>query len=345
MPRCQRGDSTASKRCVFFSKFWDWRDLDSLKIPANSSYEIILQCPGFRKVKHRDYEEYQEYYNFNDRFMQLIESPEEGWKHQEEYHYRLKQPNHGGYFIVSIAPFRDNTLSLLTWTTEFNEAAYKQAMVEIDEPSVPIVVETLDPADHLVRTWQHVLLLRIKKSNKIMAIDPDFYGIGTWRVYVPKGDGTLERCVVKFRDDHKANGLNLFPNGAFKDLCKLLDKAIGVPHGWQGTLDPIGTLRFRVNFTITNAAIRPWVIIDSGESHCNNSTLAVEEGLKQWSRKHPEYALQYRQIKQLYPKAEQDLALYYQNYLRLDLDTAKHYAKYILDIIYRAHFRFYSLSI
>ena len=184
--------------------------------------------------------------------------------------------------------------------------------------------------------WRPPLILQKKHSGQLWIIDvgQPYQFLEDWRIHVAAREGIQWRCTVHFRP-HVSKAVRLFPH-AVRLLAGLLDQTIGRGDN-EGTLQPTARLRFDVEHTWANAALRPWA---SGQPY--NTRAEVETGLKDWARKSATSRKTSQALQHHYPLAEQSLAAYYQRYFHRSAAEAKALSAYVLDIALRSHYALHS---
>lgn len=157
---------------------------------------------------------------------------------------------------------------------------------------------------------------------------------GSWRVYTPGQTGYKQTCEIRFWPNGGTKAWRL-PESV-KHLIGLLDQTLG-PGNNEGTLQPTARLRLYSLHIWRNVSFRPWAL---SERETYNTREQVDLGLREWSKNGATYARLYGDIQRTYPKAEADLARYYETQFKIPRSRAKENAHWVLDIAYRSNFVF-----
>ena len=140
-----------------------------------------------------------------------------------------------------------------------------------------------------------------------------------------------EICEIELEPQ---NSLDLGPT-SLSDLYSVLSEIQGGECA-GGTLMPMARLRSYVRTTPSRVLLRPWVETGFVRPPAEHIT----DWLRFWSVQELSYYRKYRQLIQLLPQVESDLAKYYQRRFGVQTKVAIEAAKERIDWIYRAHFVF-----
>lgn len=162
---------------------------------------------------------------------------------------------------------------------------------------------------------------------------------GAWWIYLDDEDTSKASCVVHFWPSLGSNSAPLALPEKVKYLKKLLDETMGHDSTGplSGTMHPIAALTMESAHVWLNVAYRPWALSDKD---AYNSRERADAGLLDWSHNGPAYEKLYFRIQRAYPLAQSALATYYESHFGLPKASAKHVAKWVLDIAFRATFSF-----
>lgn len=185
-------------------------------------------------------------------------------------------------------------------------------------------------------SWRPPLIFRTPEGRTwIVVVGEPYQILADWSVYVETPSRFESACSIAFRPSGE-EVTGLFPQSVQR-LAKLLDGAIGPGRRDEGTLQSTARLRLQVNHVWANAALRPWAL---SEGDTYNSTSEVKAGLDQWSENGHSYRQAKEEIDVAYAPAERDLGDYYRHHFDLPAAKANGLAKWVLDIVFRAHFTF-----
>ena len=324
---------------AFLSTSFDWRILDTFTPEPNAPYELILQ----HRLGENDEEGYYEYYWHSPDYVhheKLNGTNDHDSSSKNERHYWLKEDHSGGRFVVSIVNTSwRGALHKILWIKGFDAPKYcdKENLLNISEiPRKAVANQITTEALYACP----LLLLRIKKTGKIIAIIRDRGNLGSWRVFIPTKGDDIKRYTIDFFDASKNNPAP-FNRGSLKKIRVLLDAILGIDHN-EGSESYSCRIRDNVAKILLNIASRPWVFKTkpNATDYFYNSIDEIEVGLIKWSHGHQVFARQLKELKNLYPKAEHELSLYYQSRFGFSDKIAKETAKRLLLILYGAHFVF-----
>ena len=181
--------------------------------------------------------------------------------------------------------------------------------------------------------WRPPLMLQEVSDAEVWAIEvgEPYVFLSEWNVHRLGDAGAEKLCTVKFRKDVK-KATDLLPPEIGK-LDGLLQKTQATHE--DGTLQPTGRIRNRVNHTWANIAMRPWVV---GSAY--NDRDQVDASLKEWSKDSAYTKRIYQQIYSQYPLAERALKNYYRRHFKKSDKEAQALASSHLDIAFRTYFVF-----
>jgi hypothetical protein len=150
-----------------------------------------------------------------------------------------------------------------------------------------------------------------------------------WEIYAESETGMEKVCEITFLPkDH------IIPTPV-KEMKRLLFSTLGSGKN-EGTLQPTARIRLDAENMWQSILYRPWVT----ERLAYNSREEVDNGLKEWSKKSPDFLAIYRKIEAQYPRALQALKLYYITNFNKSDAGAQLMAEQNLDKAYTAHFVF-----
>jgi hypothetical protein len=150
-----------------------------------------------------------------------------------------------------------------------------------------------------------------------------------WEIYAESETGMDKVCEITFLPKDY-----IIPRPV-KEMKRLLFSTLGSGEN-EGTLQPTARIRLDAENVWQSILYRPWV---TGRL-AYNSREEVDNGLKAWSKKSPDFLAIYRKIEDQYPRALQALKLYYiTNFNKSDAE-AQLMAEQNLDKAYTAHFVF-----
>lgn len=180
------------------------------------------------------------------------------------------------------------------------------------------------------------LLLQSKNTKQIWAfsVGEPHEVLASWSAYAIHADGVQKQCSITFRPDVH-DMMRLLPQSVQK-LARLLDDTLGDGKD-EGTLQETAHTRIEVQHAWANIALRPWGM---AAKFPYNSREQADLELTQWKDKAKSFAALYDAIYALYPKAELDLAAYYQREFGKNSKEAKVLAAELLDKVFRLHFVF-----
>lgn len=250
--------------------------------------------------------------------------------HENRGIYWQKSALHGRRIVVQedAMGWRGDRYSLYV----LSSAAAKDDFAKQDRGEYQITGES----PLLEESWRPPLVLKHKETSRLwfIVMGEPYQILADWRVYLHLPDGYRQECKISFHDFGEAKEIPL-PNSVQR-LAMLLDQTIG-PGAGEGTLQSTARIRVEVRRVWANAALRPWALTDRDRY---NSKSEVDAGLEAWSSNGPSYSEVYRKIQSTYPAAEKDLARYYRNTFRLSSPRSQALAKWVLEILYCAHYKF-----
>ncbi|MBV8837591.1 MAG: hypothetical protein JO000_13700 [Alphaproteobacteria bacterium] len=229
------------------------------------------------------------------------------------------------------------TQQKMNWQGDFFGLAVVDAALDADHAADRLADEKKDKAKRVYQdAWQAPWLIRDAQTQEIVAIDtqPPANFLADWIVYrIANGKPELA-CRIAFRPAAK-RAADLLPAGALRELAALLDDVLGVPAQDEGTLQPTARIRVAAAQAWANLALRPWALEEP-----YNSQKEIAYGLKGWTKRSPVYRARYQRLQALLPKAENELAAYYQTALAKSAQEAVALAKQALPRAVGASFVF-----
>ena len=208
------------------------------------------------------------------------------------------------------------------------------------DQSLPADMFLVDPdnpestASHPVISgvWWPLQVLLDPISNQIWAIDQN--DETRWDVYILDGAGMSARCQIAFMPKVRSAVL-LLPRRAQR-FATLLAEALG-PGTNEGTLQPTARIADMAEQAWTNAVMRPWAL----KREPYNSRAEVEDGLRKWAMRGPQYRSAYRALRRQYPRAVASLASHYRSTFHMSSPAARATAMHSIDYVYRSYFVFH----
>jgi len=229
------------------------------------------------------------------------------------------------------------TQQKMNWQGDFFGLAVVDAALDADQTADLLAGDKKNGAQGVLKdAWQAPWLVRDGETQAIVAIDTQHPAnfLADWIVYRVVGGRPEKACSIVFRPSAKRAG-DLLPAGAMRELAVLLDDILGVPAQDEGTLQPTARTRLAAAQAWANLALRPWALKEP-----YNSPKEIADGLAEWTRRSPVYRARYQRLQALLPKAEKDLAAYYQKALEKPPQEAAALAKQALQRAVGASFVF-----
>ncbi|PBC12068.1 hypothetical protein [Mesorhizobium sp. WSM3859] len=207
------------------------------------------------------------------------------------------------------------------------------------DASVPVETFLVDPEQAqsyglrpvIQEAWRPLQLLQNSASGQLWAIDQNEER--SWDVYILDEAGMSTRCRIAFMPA-VTPAVQLLPKPAQR-LASLLAGTLG-PGKDEGTLQPTARIKYQVEQTWANAAIRPWAL----QRELYNSRAEVDDGLKKWAMQGPDFRKAYRAILRQYPRAIASLGSYYRSTFHVSSRAARTMAIHSMDYLYRSYFVF-----
>lgn len=183
-------------------------------------------------------------------------------------------------------------------------------------------------------TWRPPFIFQLPQLKEKWFIDvgQPFQILSDWRVYSSKERRAI--CTIIFSPPGKDAAARL-PRPV-RTLTRKLDEALGSGND-EGTLQPTARKRLNAKHVMTNAALRPWALVDG---NAYNSRSEVDAGLKDWAKVNNSRRRLYDEILKVYPVAERSLTTYYISTYGLQPQKAQKAAAWVLDLVFRSFFVF-----
>jgi hypothetical protein len=183
--------------------------------------------------------------------------------------------------------------------------------------------------------WAVPLVLNDRNHGRDWIIDrgEPHYALADWQVYEPAGLRLKLLCRISFGVP-RGGGLSLLLP-AVRRFAAAADEALGSGNN-EGTLNPTGAIRVKVEKDWANAALRPWALNYTPY----NTRAEINRGLDEWAKGNRKRLALRRRIKQNEIDAERALAAYYVARFGKSLSAARKLSRRVLDHNLRDYFVF-----